>query len=387
MDTHEPTLSEPVISISTDGAFMLALQQIKLHYFRSYTAFMLDVEPAPVILTGPNGAGKTNILEAISLLAPGRGLRHARIAALDNQAGDGTTTPWAIAAQVSTPGGVLAIGTGRDVTAESDKRMVKIDGEVVRGHTALAAHISLCVLTPQMDQTFNDGHSSRRQYLDRLTGMFAPEHSRHLAVYDHAKSERRQLLLRGNADVTWLDSLEQRMAEHAMAIAAARLETTEHVQHAMAAGESAFPKAELRVAGVTEELLQAHSALEAEHKLREALAATRAEDAASGRTQIGPHRSDFVVQYAAKQMLAEQCSTGEQKALLLAITLASARAKAGWSGVVPMVLLDEVVAHLDAARRVALFAELHALGTQCWLTGTDTALFSDFPEPFQAVEV
>ena len=351
-----------------------------------------------MLLTGPNGAGKTNLLEAVSLLAPGRGLRRALLGALDRREPAGTAAgspgPWAVAAQIRRPEGAVEIGTGRDPTAPADaprpRRLVKIDGGLVRGQAALAAQLTLSWLTPQMDRLFLDGAGERRRFLDRLVYGFDPDHAARTAAYDHALRERARLL-RGDGptrpDAAWLDALEEQMAARGVAIAAARLALVERLAAAAAATAGPFPTPQLALAGTVEQWLEAAPALAAEDRLRAALAAARRQDADSGTTAIGPHRSDLKVADRASGMPAAECSTGEQKALLIALVLAHARLQAAERGAPPVLLLDEVAAHLDAGRRAALFAELLALGGQSWLTGTDEVSFAGLAERAQCFQV
>ncbi len=350
----------------------ISVRTLALANFRNYTRARLELEPLPVILTGPNGAGKTSLLEAVSFLAPGRGLRRAKLAEVERIGGG----PWAVAATVETPAGEVAIGTGRDDAGE-DKRLVKIDGKPVRGHTELAQYVSMVWLTPQMDQLFTEGQSARRKFLDRLVYSFDPDHASRVNAYEYAMRERNRLLSMGRADPHWLSSLESKLAEQASAIALARLSTAAHLNEVMHASPLSFPKAELGLSGFAEDALsRGEPALHVEQALAEALEKARGADAQTGRTSIGTHRSELTVTHVGKNMEAALCSTGEQKALLLAMVLAEARAGQLWHGRVPVVLLDEVVAHLDAQKRSELFEEITALGAQVWMTGTDSSLFS-----------
>jgi DNA replication and repair protein RecF len=358
----------------------LAVTRLTLSDFRCYRATRLDVDPRSVVLTGPNGAGKTNLLEAISFLAPGRGLRRARLGEIDCRApADGATpSPWAVAATVATPRGAVRIGTGREATASGgERRVVRIDGVAARSQTALAEHINLVWLTPQMDRLFIEGAGARRRFLDRLVLGFDPAHAGRCAAYDQAMRERGKLLREGPFDATWLGALEESMAQHGVAIAAARREVVARLDAACAQDVAGFPRAMLVIAGMVEDWLASSPALAAEDSLRDRLAASRRQDGESGGAAVGPHRSDLAVRHGVTGVSAEQCSTGEQKALLIAILLAHARLQAELRGAAPLMLLDEVAAHLDRERRRALFATLDALGAQAWLTGTDEALFAE----------
>lgn len=352
------------------GASGLAVLRLKLSDFRGYAEARIEVDRRSVVLTGSNGAGKTNILEALSMLAPGRGLRRARLSDLDRQGG-GT---WAIAARLQRGADEpVEVGTGRDPEG-GDKRVVRIDAKPVRGQTQLAGIGAIQWLTPQMDGLFLDGAGNRRRFLDRLVTGADPDHAGRLAAYDHAQRERLRLLREGRADPTWLDALEDTMARHGVAVAAARRERV-HALDGATVGSGVFPQAALRLAGSVEAWLDEIPALEAEDRLKARLAQNRRLDGESGMTAEGPHRSDLEVTHVARGQAARLCSTGEQKALLLSIQLANARLVKGHSGAAPLLLLDEVAAHLDEARRTALFEEIQALGAQAWLTGTDAQLF------------
>lgn len=350
------------------------INTLNLHEFRNYAHLSLDVGGASVVLTGHNGAGKTNILEAVSLLAPGRGMRRARLSEMDRLGGGA----WVISATLDTPQGEVQIGTGRDDSApETDKRLVRIDGKPARGHTALAEHVSIVWLTPENDQLFMEGPSARRKFLDRLVYGFDPEHASRVAAYEYAMRERNRLLADRRADPHWLSTLERKMAEKSLAIAVARMETAAHLNQTMQESRLSFPKADMNLTGFAEKFLaEGAPALHAEDAMAEALERSRHEDAQSGRSSFGAHKSELGVVHVAKAMPAELCSTGEQKALLLSIVLAEARAGARWHGRVPLMLLDEVVSHLDASRRAELFEEIQASGAQAWMTGTDAEMFA-----------
>ncbi len=327
-----------------------------------------------MVLTGQNGAGKTNILEALSLLTPGRGLRRAKLSEMDNaKAGQ----PWTISAHVHGMQGEAQIGTGRIFEAETDRRLVKIDGKESRSQAQLANHIAMLWLTPQMEQLFLEGASAGRKFLDRLVYSFDSEHAARVNEYEYAMRERNKLLAVGG-DPVWLDSLEQTMAETAVAIAKARLTTAMGVNQTIQGSHLSFPKAILDIEGFAESRLKSGEAeAQTETALKLVFSAGRRQDAAAGRALAGAHKSELRVTHAAKQMPAETCSTGEQKALLLSIVLAQARFSAAKKGVVPVLLLDEVAAHLDAIKRVELFEEICQIGAQTWMTGTDAKLFAE----------
>lgn len=388
-----------------------AITSLTLENFRNYASLQLSLTAAPVVLRGKNGAGKTNILEAISLLAPGRGLRGARLREMDRVGvashpspvtSDGasmlatgdwrleTAAPWVVAARIVTRGEEAFVGTGRDGESTAEKRIIKINGERVRGHAALAAVTSIQWLTPSMDQIFLEGGSARRKFFDRLVYSFSPEQASHLAAYESAMRERNRLLAEGlkRADPYWLSVLEQQMAEHAVAITLARLSLTERLAHEFTEDIAGFPRAQLRLNGEVEHWLrEGMPALEAERRLAERLVGSRPVDAVKGRASHGCHRSEWEVIHSHKQVEAVQCSTGEQKALLLAILLAGARARAGWCGVAPILLLDEVIAHLDAEKRRGLFDLIQASRIQAWMTGTDAGDFTGLGADATVLEI
>jgi len=351
-----------------------AVERLVLTEFRCYAEARLAVGPGPIVLTGPNGAGKTNLLEAISFLAPGRGLRRAKLSEIDRR---GAAGPWALALRLATAAGPLEIGTGRDAASDSgERRLLRIDGARVKSQAELARLVSLVWLTPQMDRLFTEGSGARRRFLDRLVLGFDAEHASRLSAYERAMRERLTLLRDGGADLAWLSALEQEMAANGIAIAAARAQTVARLDRDCAAAAGPFPQARLAMAGEVDRWLDRMPALAAEDALRQRLQAQRRGDGDAGATAFGPHRSDLAVAHVGNALPAALCSTGEQKALLLAILLAEARVLAQARGAAPIMLLDEVAAHLDAARRAALFSEILALKTQVWLTGTDAALFA-----------
>ncbi len=362
------------------------LRRLLVTQFRCYEETELRLGAGPVVLTGPNGAGKTNLLEAVSFLSPGRGLRRARLSEIDRRTAGAQsgTRPWTVAATVETPEGPRDLGSGRD-PAQADgaaqgnggreRRLVRVDGAAARGQQALAEILSVVWLTPQMDGLFREGAGGRRRFLDRLVYGFDPEHSARCNAFEHALRERARLLKSGAGDAAWLASLEESLASRGVAIAAARLDMVARLQSACDGAEGPFPKVDLGLEGAVEDWLRGGPALAAEDRLRDGLAARRRQDAESGGAGLGPHRSDLLAHHRAKGVAAELCSTGEQKALLIAILLAHARLLTLERGAAPLLLLDEVAAHLDAARRAALYEEILDLGAQAWLTGTDVADF------------
>lgn len=363
----------------------LRLKKISLTSFRNYDALRLEVKDARlVVLAGANGAGKTNILEAVSLLAPGKGLRGAELGDMTaRQAGAAPLSAWAVAAELQNAAGdAVRIGTGLDRRADGrQRRVVRIDGKDAGGQGALSAHVAAVWLTPQMDRLFLEGAAARRRFLDRLVFAHAPEHVTHLNRYEKNMRQRLKLLTdAGTHDPTWLDVLEQQMAADAVSVAAARQHLLARLTHHLAelsAVQSLFPSPVMALSGKLDGLLAKSTALQVEENLRDALRRMRRLDAETGRTTEGAHRTDLAVFYAGKNMPADQCSTGEQKGLLVSIILAHALMMQAEKGFVPLLLLDEVAAHLDDARRAQLFAHLKALDGQIWLTGTDAAIFRD----------
>ena len=374
-----------------------AVRRVALTAFRSWRSVRLEVPARSVVLTGPNGAGKTNLLEALSLLAPGRGLRRARMAAMQTRgeaAGletdwetDRPETPWAVSARLDTPDGPRRVGTGLDPAEESGsapgRRILRIDGIPAKGQGDLAALGAVSWLTPEMDGLFTGPAGARRRFLDRLVAGFLPGHAAHVAAYEKAMRERNRLLREPGAEAAWLDALEAAMAERGVAVAIARADFTARLAAACAGRVSAFPAPDLALAGGPDGADHAFAAngaaLPAEDALRARLRASRDADAEAGRALNGPHRADLEVRLAVsgsgRGRPAAECSTGEQKALLIALVLAAARLQAVERGAAPLLLLDEVAAHLDRDRRAALFDEIEGLGAQAWMTGTDAALF------------
>jgi DNA replication and repair protein RecF len=360
----------------------LAIARLTLTEFRNYRDLRLSTPARIIALTGANGAGKTNVLEAISLLAPGRGLRGAPFEELARQGGAGS---WAIAAEIETPQGPMSVGTGWSGQSEAGDgggRLVVIDGEVQKGSGALGEHMRLLWLTPAQDRLFAGPPSDRRRFLDRLVAAFDPEHGSRILVFEKVMRERNLLLDDTRPDPAWLTSLEAHMAEAAVAISAARLVGLEALQTHIGEGraESSFPWADLAIEGEIEGLVAQKPAVQVEDEYRRILCDSRGLDRAAGRTLRGPHRSDLDVVHGPKRMAAGHCSTGEQKALLIGLVLAQARAVKAVTGVAPILLLDEVAAHLDRARRKSLLEALAALGSQSWMTGTDAELFEAIGE-------
>ena len=348
----------------------LAVTRLQLTNFRSYGFGEISVSGAPVVLAGPNGAGKTNVLDAISLLSPGRGLRGAK---LNEHTRKGPTsseeTLWAVAATVARGGTDYEIGTG--LTQASASRQVRLNGAPAQSSADLGDIVQLIWLTPAMDRLFIESAGGRRRFLDRLVLGFDAGHARASTRYETAMRERARLLKYGPRDPSWLEGLENEMAEAGVQITQARAATVEKLSQALAERGpqgGTFPAAQLNL---TDELHNATA-----EDLRGKFASSRMRDAEAGRTLAGPHTTDLAVRHTAKRMDARDCSTGEQKALLISIMLADARELTrARDGMAPILLLDEIAAHLDQVRRAALFEEIHSLSAQAWMTGTDLSLF------------
>lgn len=356
-----------------------SLLTLQLQNFRNYETLRITAEPGtPVVLMGPNGAGKTNILEAISLLTPGRGLRKSKFASMVRQAAVSSARSWVVSAEVVHASHSVIIGTSYEAIAgTAEKRLVKVQGEPIRAQADLAHYFSALWLTPQMDQLFNEAKSERRKFLDRLVYTFDASHATRVASYEHVMRERNRLLGHRYADDTWLSVLDEKIAAHSVAIGAARLEAVERLNHVIRESEEAFTRPLLELSGDAEaRLLEGVSALDVEQELLAQLAAQRLQDRQTGRTRTGAHRTNLLVWHQAHQREAEYCSTGEQKAMLMTIVLAHAQARAAWYGSAPVLLLDEVVSHLDRSRRQQLFEFIKYLRIQAWMSGTDAVDFS-----------
>ena len=356
------------------------IQRLSLTHFRNYRAASVQARGDVVVLVGPNGAGKTNCLEAISFLSPGRGLRRATLEDVADNQGDGS---WAVSAEVEGALGLATLGTGIDAPAAeaaSTSRRCRIDREPVSSATAFGDHLRMVWLTPAMDGLFLGAASERRRFFDRLVLAIDSEHSSRVSALERSLRSRNRLLEVRNYDDHWCDAIERETAE--LAVARRRHprpdgDATGARCCANAGPASAFPSAQIMLDGWMENALVNESATAVEDRYREILRASRARDAAAGRTLDGPHLTDLQVVYAPKSMPARDASTGEQKALLIGLVLAHATLVAEMTGIVPLLLLDEVVAHLDPDRRKALFDELAKLGAQVWMTGADPAAFVD----------
>jgi DNA replication and repair protein RecF len=355
------------------------IHRLSLTHFRNYRAAALETRGDVVALVGPNGAGKTNCIEAISFLSPGRGLRRATLEDVADNQGDGS---WAVSAEVEGALGLATLGTGIDPAnpeAPSTSRRCRIDREPVGSAVAFGDHLRMVWLTPAMDGLFMGAASERRRFFDRLVLAIDSGHSSRVSALDRSLRSRNRLLEERNYDPHWLDAIERETAELAVAVAAMRGQTVTRLAatlHARGAA-SAFPAAAIMLDGWMENALVSEPATAIEDRYRQILRDGRARDAAAGRTLDGPHLTDLQVIYAPKNMPARDASTGEQKALLIGLVLAHASLVAEMTGITPLLLLDEVVAHLDPDRRAALFGELAKLGAQIWVTGADPAAFKD----------
>jgi DNA replication and repair protein RecF len=358
------------------------VERLALTNFRNYSNFTLQTGPQPVVLTGPNGAGKTNLLEAISLLAAGQGLRRAAYADLARASAGGD---WAVAARLHTFAGPIDIGTGlqrQRTNGERAGRIVKIGGDTQSGSGVLAEYVEMVWLTPAMDGLLTGVAADRRRFLDRLILCFDPAYRKCANRFERAMQQRNRLLADGVRDPSQFEGLERIMAEAGIAIAAARVTAVAQIAAAITfrRGRTAspFPWAEIALDGSLEAELSIRPAIEVEDQYVKSLSAGRERDRSAGRALAGPHRSDLVVKHGPNGMPAKLCSTGEQKALLIGLVLAHAElAKQQRHGAAPILLLDEIVAHLDPMRRSSLFAEITGLSCQAWMTGTDHEVFAE----------
>jgi DNA replication and repair protein RecF len=354
------------------------VRRLMLRDFRSYTALDIGFDGALIGLGGENGAGKTNLLEALSLFSPGRGLRRADLADCARTGGDGG---FSVAIEIEEDGARRPLGVGLEpgVDGAPAERLNRIDRARAASARAFADHIRLVWLTPAMDGLLMGPASERRRFLDRLVLAIDPQHGARVSQFERALRGRNRLLEEGARNGRWIDALEREAAELGVAVAAARVECVTRLQATIAAArddESPFPWAEISLAGTVETLASEYPAIEAEDRYRDLLGGNRGRDAAAGRALIGPHVADLVAAHGPKGAAAAQCSTGEQKALVVGLALAHARLVADMSGIAPLTLLDEVAAHFDPRRRAALFEALERIGGQVFVAGADPAAFA-----------
>ena len=352
----------------------LFLSHLSLSYFRSHKAAQIDGDGRPVAIYGPNGAGKTNILEAVSLFSPGRGLRRAAAADMARRPDN---IGWKLTGHLRSLAQIHEV----EIEAQGESsRQVKIDGKPA-SQLALGRIARVLWLIPAMDRLWIEGAEGRRRFLDRMTLSFTPDHAEVSLAYEKAMRERNRLLKDQVRDGHWYVALERQMAEAGTAIHQNRMTALHRLQEAQKEADTAFPSADLELT------LSEGEMPVTEGDFRDALHESRFRDLAVGRTLIGPHRADLYGVYAAKGVPAKDCSTGEQKALLISLILANARALAEDFGAPPLLLLDEVAAHLDASRRAALYDEVCALKAQAWMTGTGPELFAELGDRAQYLEV
>jgi DNA replication and repair protein RecF len=376
---HPLPQGETVDSIVSPRA---AVRRLQLANYRSYRRAEIHAGDGPIVLLGPNGAGKTNLLEAISFLTPGRGLRRAALDEVANNEGDGS---WAVAADVDGMLGSVRLGTGVEANPGDGvtARRARIDREPVSSVTAFADHLRVIWLVPEMDGLFIGPASERRRFLDRLVLAIDATHGSRVNALERALRSRNRLLEDFAPDPRWLDAIEHEVAELGIAVAAARGETVRRLRGAIEAAHepaSLFPSALLSLEGWMEAELDTRPAIEVEDAYRARLREGRMRDRAAGRTLDGPHLSDLVVTHREKNVAAARASTGERKALLVSVVLSHARLVTSMHGLAPVVLLDDVAAFLDEERRAALFLSLAQLGTQIWITGVDASAFVALPD-------
>ncbi|NTJ40985.1 DNA replication/repair protein RecF [Agrobacterium larrymoorei] len=351
------------------------LSRLKLTDFRNYAEMSLRLDARHVVLTGDNGSGKTNLLEAVSFLSPGRGLRRAVLSDVTRVGAE--AAGFSIFSDVDGMDGEVAIGTGLDGEGETLSRRLRLNGTPVKSVDELTDHLRVLWLTPSMDGLFTGPSVDRRRFLDRLVLSLDPTHGRRASDFDKAMRGRNRLLSEGRFDPVWLDGIEKQMAELGMAMAVARHEMLGLLRALIEsrADDSGFPKASLALSGFIDGEFH-RPAVDLEDEYLSTLKESRYRDAGAGRTLDGPHRTDLLVRHTEKDMDAGRCSTGEQKALLVGLVLAHAQLTTNMTGYAPVLLLDEIAAHLDEGRRAALFDLVHALGGQSFMTGTDASMFS-----------
>ena len=367
----------------------MSIKRLNLTDFRCYKYLRLELDERPVVITGNNGAGKTNLLEAISYLVPGRGLRSAKLSDVSRNGGRSVKANetkleeggprWAVAAEILNHGKIVEIGTGfgTDYAGSlKERRIVKVNGKAGVRQFELGQYASALWLTPQMDQLFIGGSSLRRRFVDNLIIGMDSGYSSLVSAYDHSLKSRNRLLKNGERDDGWLAKIEDDMARFGVAVAARRKEVVTQLNQISILDTKHFPTAQMAMLGKIESFLDDSPALEVEDRIRSELSNTRMYNNEGRGPRIGPHTSDFFVQHAANGTEARQCSTGEQKALLISIIVAAICLISQEKGQAPLLLLDEIAAHLDVLRRNALFEIISAMGIQAWMTGTDELIYS-----------
>lgn len=365
------------------------IDRLKLTNFRNHTSTSISVNCRHVVIYGENGAGKTNLLEALSFLSPGRGMRRS---AYDQICRIGIEDGWTVFCKIQGPNGETSIGTGLQLTNSGleNQRKTQINGSPAKTSDDLLEYSRILWLTPTMDGLFTGPASDRRRFLDRMVLAIDPAHGKRVNAYEKSIRSRNKLLSEPNPDTIWLDANEVQIAEHGVAIACARHEMVALLSRSIIENNdpnSPFPDAVVSLQGSLEDALHDISASDLEGEYLSRLRGSRAIDAKAGRTLEGPHRSDLIVWHRPKSMAAAQCSTGEQKALLIGLTLAHARLVGEMAGLTPILLLDEIAAHLDEGRRAALYKILDELGCQAWMTGTERSLFAALENQANFLEV
>jgi DNA replication and repair protein RecF len=361
-----------------------ALRRLTLTDFRSYATLRFTPAAPICVFTGPNGSGKTNLLEAISLLVPGRGLRGAKFSELVRR-GAGASGGWAVAAAFNLAGDAFEIGSGT-ADANPERRVFQLDGATPRAQAEISGRLAAVWLTPQMDRLFTDAASGRRKFLDRLVVALEPAHAREVAAFEAASAQRNRLLAEPRADADWLAGLEDSMARHAVAATAARMVLVSRLNAALESGAAEpFPAVYLALDCAIAERLAANPALAVEDWLRGALRDARSADAARGAASFGPQRADLTIADAGTARPAGLSSTGQQKSMLIGIILGHAALIAAARGAPPLLLLDEPLVHLDEARRQALCLALSGRGLHAFLTGTDAEPFKPLAAAYYKV--
>ena len=389
---------KPVVALEVDNANVSKrswLSRLKLDHFRNYQQADLAIHAGQLVILGDNGAGKTNLLEAVSLLAPGRGMRRAKTEHLAYRASgfdtscdiadndDADRLDWAVAATLENEDGNVQIGTGVPPSAKQGNRIMRLEGMTV-SQADLGSHLTVSWLTPQMDGIFLDSPAARRRFLDRLVIAFDPAHIGRMSRYEKALRQRAHLLTEQRGDDSWFSALESVLAETAVAVTAARQSLIKALNHEASRGWFGFPGAELLLGGDTENWLSDMPALAVEDQL---MLAARTARLNGDLAMPGPHASEFQALHLASQVPANRASTGQQKAMLIAVILAHARLQDRRLGRVPVMLFDDVAAHLDAKRRGALFDAVQSLGGQCWYSGTDEGQFKELLKTAQFVKI